>query len=102
MGTNAVHMVGFGDVREAVIGAEPRAPSGEELEKMKSLVRQAMAEGAWGMSTGLEYIPDRYSTTEEIIALARVVAEHGGAYLSHQRNEVAAVAEATRETIRIA
>ncbi|HCS47062.1 MAG TPA: hypothetical protein DIW61_01885 [Candidatus Aminicenantes bacterium] len=102
IGTNAVHMVGFGDVREAVIGAEPRAPSGEELEKMKSLVRQAMAEGAWGMSTGLEYIPDRYSTTEEIIALARVVAEHGGVYLSHQRNEVAGVPDATRETIRIA
>ena len=102
IGTNAVHMVGFGDVREKVIGVEPRAPSPEELEKMKALVRQGMTEGAWGMSTGLEYIPDLYSTTEEIIALAKVVAEHGGVYLSHQRNEVAAVAEATRETIRIA
>ncbi|MBP1766287.1 MAG: dihydroorotase [Candidatus Aminicenantes bacterium] len=102
IGTNAVHMVGFGDVREKVIGVEPRSPSAEELEKMKGLVRQAMGEGAWGMSTGLEYIPDLYSTTEEIIAIAKVVAEHGGVYLSHQRNEVAAVAEATRETIRIA
>jgi N-acyl-D-aspartate/D-glutamate deacylase len=101
IGTNAVHMVGFGDVRERVIGVEPRSPSAEELEKMKALVRQAMTEGAWGMSTGLEYIPDLYSTTEEIIALAKVVAEYGGVYLSHQRNEVAAVAEATKETIRI-
>jgi N-acyl-D-aspartate/D-glutamate deacylase len=101
IGTNAVHMVGFGDVRENVIGVEPRSPSPEELGKMKGLVRQAMAEGAWGMSTGLEYIPDLYSTTEEIIALAQVVAEYGGVYLSHQRNEVAAVADATRETIRI-
>ncbi len=102
IGTNAVHMVGFGDVREKVIGVDPRSPSAEELEKMKGLVRQAMTEGAWGMSTGLEYIPDLYSTTEEIIALAKVVAEYGGVYLSHQRNEVAAVADATRETIRIA
>lgn len=102
IGTNAVHMVGFGDVREKVIGVEPRSPSAAELEKMKALVRQAMAAGAWGMSTGLEYIPDRYSTTEEIIALAKVVAEYGGVYLSHQRNEVAAVPDATRETIRIA
>jgi N-acyl-D-aspartate/D-glutamate deacylase len=102
IGTNAVHMVGFGDVREKVIGVEPRSPSAAELEKMKALVRQAMTEGAWGMSTGLEYIPDRYSTTEEIIALAKVVAEYGGVYLSHQRNEVAAVPDATRETIRIA
>ena len=102
IGTNAVHMVGFGDVREKVIGVEPRSPSPAELEKMRALVRQAMAEGAWGMSTGLEYIPDRFSTTEEIIALAKVVAEYGGVYLSHQRNEVAAVPDATRETIRIA
>jgi len=102
IGTNAVHMVGFGDVRENVIGVEPRSPSAAELEKMKGLVRQAMAEGAWGMSTGLEYIPDRYSTTEEIIAVAKVVADYGGVYLSHQRNEVAAVSDATRETIRIA
>jgi len=102
IGTNAVHMVGFGVVREKVIGVEPRSPSAEELEKMKGLVGQAMAEGAWGMSTGLEYIPDRYAKTEEIIALARVVAENGGVYLSHQRDEVAAVPEATRETIRIA
>ena len=102
IGTNAVHMVGFGVVREKVIGVEPRSPSADELEKMKGLVGQAMAEGAWGMSTGLEYIPDRYAKTEEIIALARVVAENGGVYLSHQRDEVAAVPEATRETIRIA
>jgi N-acyl-D-amino-acid deacylase len=102
IGTNAVHLVGFGDVRKKVIGVEPRSPSTEELEKMKSLVRQAMAQGAWGMSTGLEYIPDRYSTTEEIIALAKVVADYGGVYLSHQRDEVAKVPEATRETIRIA
>ena len=69
---------------------------------MRSILRQAMEEGAWGMSTGLEYIPDRYSTTEEIIEVTKVVAEFGGVYASHQRNEFDGVPEATRETIRIA
>ncbi len=101
IGTNAVHLIGFGDVRKEVLGLDPRAPSPEELEKMKAIVRQAMSEGAWGMSTGLEYIPDLYSTTEEIIALTKVVAEFRGVYASHQRNEVARVPEATRETVRI-
>lgn len=101
IGTNAVPMVGFGTIREEVIGVAPRAVTPEELDKMRSLARQAMSEGAWGMTTGLEYIPDRYSTTEEIIALAKAVAEFGGVYLSHQRNEVANVPDATRETIRI-
>ena len=102
IGTNAVHLVGFGDVRRAVLGTEPREPEPQELEKMRSILRQAMKEGAWGMSTGLEYIPDRYSTTEEIIEITKVVAEYGGVYASHQRNEFDRVPEATRETIRIA
>lgn len=101
IGTNAVHMVGFGTVREEVMGVEPRAPTPEELEKMKVIVKQAMQEGAWGMSTGLEYIPDTYSTTEEIIAVTKAVSEYNGVYLSHQRDEVARVPEAIRETIRI-
>jgi len=102
IGTNAVHLIGFGDVRQAVMGSEPRHPSPQELEEMKAIVRQAMTEGAWGMSTGLEYIPDMYASTEEIIAVTQVVAEYGGVYASHQRNEVARVPDATRETIRIA
>jgi N-acyl-D-amino-acid deacylase len=102
IGTNAVHLVGFGDVRKAVMGTEPRAPEPEELEKMRSILRQAMAEGAWGMSTGLDYVPDRYSTTEEIIQATKVVGEFGGVYASHQRNEFDRVPEATRETVRIA
>jgi len=102
IGTNAVHLVGFGTVRQKVMGREPRAPTPEELEKIKETVRQAMKEGAWGMSTGLEYIPGRYATTEEIIEIAKVVGEYGGVYASHQRNEFDAVPEATQETIRIA
>ena len=102
IGTNAVHLVGFGAVREEVMGVETRAPVPDELAKMRSLVRQAMEEGAWGMSSGLEYVPGRYATTEEIIAVAKVVGEFSGIYSSHQRNEFDGVLEATRETIRIA
>jgi N-acyl-D-aspartate/D-glutamate deacylase len=102
IGTNAVHLVGFGTVRQTVMGREPREPTPEELEKIKEIVRQAMKEGAWGMSTGLEYIPGRYATTEEIIEVAKVVGEYGGIYASHQRNEFDRVPEATQETIRIA
>jgi N-acyl-D-aspartate/D-glutamate deacylase len=102
IGTNAVHLVGFGTVRQTVMGREPRDPTPEELEKIREIVRQAMKEGAWGMSTGLEYIPGRYATTEEIIEVAKVVGEYGGVYASHQRNEFDRVPEATQETIRIA
>ena len=102
IGTNAVHLVGFGDVRRAVLETEPRQPEPQELEKMRSILLAAMKEGAWGISTGLEYVPDRYSTTEEIIEVTKVVAEFGGVYASHQRNEFDRVPEATRETIRVA
>ncbi len=102
IGTNVVHLVGFGDVRRMVMGEEPRRPTPDELQEIKSIVRQAMGEGAWGLSTGLEYIPDRYSATEEVIEVTKVVREFGGFYASHQRNEFDDVPEATRETIRIA
>jgi N-acyl-D-aspartate/D-glutamate deacylase len=102
IGTNAVHLVGFGTVRKEVMGEEPRDAMPEELDKIKETIWQAMKEGAWGMSTGLEYIPDRYASTEEIIEVAKVVGEYGGVYASHQRNEFDRVPEATQETIRIA
>ncbi len=102
IGTNAVHLVGFGLVREEVMGLEPREPTPEELEKMKSLVRQAMKEGAWGITTGLEYIPGRYASTEEVIELTKVAGEFGGIYSSHQRYEFDRVPEATQESVRIA
>jgi len=102
IGTNAVHLVGFGTVRGSVMGREQREPTPEEQEKMKSIIRQAMEEGAWGMSSGLEYVPGRFASTEEIIEVAKVVGEFGGIYSSHQRNEFEGVPEATKETIRIA
>ncbi len=102
IGTNAVHLVGFGTVRRSVMGVEPRDATQEELDKIKEIVRQAMREGAWGISTGLEYIPGRYAATEEIIEVTKVVGEFGGVYASHQRNEFDRVPESTQETIRIA
>jgi len=102
LGTNAVHLVGYGTVRKAVMGEEPRVPTTEEIEEMKEIIREAMKEGAWGLSTGLEYIPDRYATTEEIIEILKVVGEFGGVYATHQRNEFDRGPEATEETIRIA
>ena len=97
-GTNIVHLVGHGSVRRAVLGSERRAPMAEEIERMKALVDQAMRDGAWGMSTGLIYAPGSYAQTEELVALAKVAAAHGGIYVSHIRDEgdhlLAAVGEA--------
>jgi len=101
IGTNLVMQVGHGTIRREVMEVEPRESTPEELEKMKAILRQAMKEGAWGMSTGLEYIPGRFSSREEVIELVKVVAEFGGIYNSHQRDEVACVPEATKETVRI-
>jgi len=102
IGTNAAMLIGFGTVRKAVLKVEPRDPTPGELEKMKEILRQGMKEGAWGMSTGLEYIPDRYSKTEEVIALTKVMGEFGGIYTSHERDEAAVICDAVKETIRIA
>jgi len=101
IGTNAVYLVGLGSVRQAVMGVEPRQATDEEIAQMKEVLRQAMKEGAWGVSTGLEYIPGLYSTTEEVIELTKVVAEFGGMYTSHMRNENEGIVEAIKETIRI-
>ena len=101
IGTNAVFLVGFGTIRKEVMGVEPREATDEEIAKMESIARQAMEEGAWGVSSGLDYIPDRYSRTEELIAVNKVVNEFGGVYSSHMRNENALIVEAIKETIKI-
>jgi N-acyl-D-amino-acid deacylase len=94
--------VGFGTVRGVAIGEADRAPSAEELEKMKSLVAEAMAGGALGLSSGLEYTPDSFGTTEELIALSRVAARTGGLYATHMRDEETGILEAVAEALRIA
>jgi N-acyl-D-amino-acid deacylase len=79
--------VGAGGIRDLVIGRENRPARPEELEAMKAAVAKAMEEGALGLSTALIYVPDRFASTEEIIALARVAASYGGSYITHQRDE---------------
>jgi len=87
IGTNVVSYVGFGAVREAVLGKDARAPSPSELERMKALVAKAMCEGAIGFSAGLFYAPQSFAKTEEVVELAREAARRGGIYDTHQRDE---------------
>jgi dihydroorotase/N-acyl-D-amino-acid deacylase len=79
--------VGAGGVRDLVIGKEERPATPGELAAMEAAVAQAMEEGAFGLSTSLAYVPDRFASTEEIIALAKVAARYGGTYVTHQRDE---------------
>lgn len=87
LGVNVAQMVPHGSVRRQVLGMEDRAPSAEELERMKGLVRQGMQQGAFGLSSGLYYAPGSFAATEEVIELARVAAEYSGLYSSHIRDE---------------
>jgi N-acyl-D-amino-acid deacylase len=94
--------VGAGGVRNLVIGEDDRPATPAELEAMKAAVAQAMEEGAFGLSTSLQYVPDRFFSTEEIIALARVAARYGGSYISHQRSEADQIDESLDEFFRVA
>jgi N-acyl-D-amino-acid deacylase len=94
-------LVGHGSIRQQVLSTENRKASPEEIQRMKEMVRQAMREGAMGLSTGLFYVPGNYAPTEEVIELAKVAGELGGVHTSHMRDEAAQVRESVRETIRI-
>jgi N-acyl-D-amino-acid deacylase len=93
--------VGAAQVREAVIGDDDRAPTPAELEQMKSLVAQAMKDGAMGVSTSLIYPPGIYAKTEELIELSKVASQYGGIYATHMRSEGASEYEAIDEAFRI-
>jgi N-acyl-D-amino-acid deacylase len=86
-GVNIIHLVGHGTVRGAIMRSADRAPTPEELEKMKGLVDKAMREGAAGLSSGLFYAPGSYAKADELVELARVVRPYGGIYASHIRDE---------------
>lgn len=101
----AIHIgtfVGIGGIRSYVIGRDNKPAGPAELEKMKILVAQAMEEGALGLSSSLQYVPDRFSTTEEIIELAKVARRYGGIYLTHLRSESGKIFEAMDEAFLIA
>jgi N-acyl-D-amino-acid deacylase len=93
--------VGQGSIREAVMGLENRPATAAEIEKMRVLARAAMSDGAFGLSTGLYYVPGNYTPTEEVIEIAKVVGEKGGMHISHMRDEAAGLLASVRETIRI-
>jgi N-acyl-D-aspartate/D-glutamate deacylase len=88
--------------RRQVLGMEDRAPTEEELDRMRALVDTTMRQGALGLSTGLLYVPAAYAETEEVIELAKVASRHGGIYVSHMRNEASGLLQSVAEVIRIA
>ncbi|HMF01413.1 MAG TPA: D-aminoacylase [Terriglobia bacterium] len=94
--------IGAGGVRNYVIGKDDRPATAAELERMKQLVAQAMEDGALGLSTSLQYVPDRFASTEEITELAKVAARYGGVYFTHQRSESGRIFESLDEVFTIA
>jgi len=101
MGINLASYVGATQVRRMILGDDNIQPTLEQLEQMKALVRDAMKDGAVGVSTALEYSPAPYAKTDELIALAAEAGKFGGIYATHMRNESGAVLEAMDEALRI-
>jgi len=101
MGINLASYVGATQVRRMVLGDVDRAPSAAELDRMKALVRDAMRDGAVGLSTSLQYAPAPYATTAELTALAAEAGRYGGIYATHMRSEGDAIIPALDEAIRI-
>lgn len=98
---NVASLVGHGTIRTAVMGVENRRPSNREMKEMKALVAQSMKDGAFGLSSGLVYLPGCFAETSELIELCKVVAEYGGFYASHIRGERETILEALKEAIKI-
>ena len=101
LGINVAFLAGHNTIRRAVMGTENRAPTAAELERMKGMVEQAMREGAFGLSTGLRYVPGTYSKTDEVVALSKVAGAAGGIYTSHLREEGVGLVEGVAEALEI-
>ncbi len=99
---NIATFVGAGGVRDYVIGREDRAPTQAELDEMKLLVSRAMQDGALGLSASLQYVPDRFASTDELVALASEAARHGGVFFVHQRSEGNRIFESLEEVFQVA
>lgn len=99
---NYATLVGHGAIRGAAMGFDDREPTPEELARMKVMVEEAIKNGAFGLSSGLEYAPGSYAKTEELIELCRVVSRLGGVYATHMRDEGDRLLEALDESFRIA
>jgi N-acyl-D-amino-acid deacylase len=101
MGINLASYVGATQVRRMVLGDDNKQPTPEQLERMKALVRDAMKDGAVGVSTSLEYAPAPYAKTDELIALATEAGKFGGIYATHMRDESNSILDAIDEALRI-
>ena len=101
VGMNVGFLVGHNTVRRQVMGLENRTPTADELNRMQDMVAQAMREGAWGISTGLKYLPGAFSDLDEVVALSAVAASHGGIYTSHLREEGLGLLEGVSEALEI-
>lgn len=102
VGTNVIFLCAHGTLRKKVMGFDQRRPMPAELEAMKREVATCMEAGAWGLSTGLEYVPGCYADTQELIELATVAAQYGGFYATHLRSEGDHLIESVAEAIEIA
>ena len=98
---NFLSFIGQGSIRGEVIGTVNRRATPDELERMRALVRQGMEDGAFGLSSGLFYVPGTFTTTDELVELARVAGQMGGLYISHMRDEAKGLLDSVRETITI-
>ncbi|MCK4746044.1 MAG: amidohydrolase family protein, partial [Bacteroidales bacterium] len=99
---NYATFLGHGNLRGHVVGFNDQPATQEEIDQMKSIILQNMKDGAWGLSTGLEYTPGSFANTEEIIQLCRIVSANSGIHSIHMRDEGDRVLEAMDETIRVA
>jgi dihydroorotase/N-acyl-D-amino-acid deacylase len=101
LGMNVAFLTGHNTIRRRVMGMADRAPTAGELRRMRQMVAQAMGDGAWGLSTGLKYLPGAYAKTDEVVALAQAAADSGGIYTSHLREEGLGLIDGVAEAIEI-
>jgi N-acyl-D-amino-acid deacylase len=101
IGINVAFLVGHNTVRRQVMGMARRHPTAAELERMRAMVARGMGDGAFGLSTGLKYLPGAWSKTDEVVALSRVASDSGGIYTSHLREEGLGLLESVAEAIEI-
>lgn len=101
VGMNVGYLIGHNTVRRNIMGLENRAPTPEELEQMKGQISRGMQEGAFGISTGLKYLPGAFSEIGEVIALSKIASAGGGIYTSHLREEGLGLLESVKEAVEI-
>jgi N-acyl-D-amino-acid deacylase len=99
---NIAPLVGHSMIRIMTLGLDNRVPSIDELDQMKKILRESMEQGAFGMSTGLDYPPGSFAKTDEIIELCKVIREYNGIYTTHFRGFASGLVRATKEAVKIA